>query len=98
MILLYCDTPLKIQYLRLIYTFCYRDNINFINKFKLISDKDILRFLKSGYMDLIKVSLKEKYDFYKNNNNVTFNNLFNSIYMKLEVEYYNKNDNEICLL
>ena len=56
MILLYCDTPLKIQYLRLIYTFCYRDNNNFINKFKLISDKDILRFLKSGYMDLIKVS------------------------------------------
>ena len=54
MILLYCDTPLKIQYLRLIYTFCCRDN--FINKFKLISDNDILRFLKSVYMDLIKVS------------------------------------------
>ena len=49
-------------------------------------------------MDLIKVSLKEKYDFYKNNNNVTFNNLFNSIYRKSEEEYYNKNDNEICLL
>ena len=81
-----CDTALKIQYLRLIYTFCCRDNNNFINKLKLLSEKDILRFLKFGYMDLIKVSLKEKYDFYQNNNNVTPNELLNSIYTKLDMK------------
>ena len=83
-----CDTALKIQYLRLIYTFCCRDNNNFYNKLKLFSKNDIFRFLKFGYMDLIKVSFKEKYDFYKNknkNNKVTFNNILTSLSKKLEI-------------
>ena len=39
-------------------------------------------------MDLIKVSFKEKYDFYKNknkNNKVTFNNILTSLSHKLEI-------------
>ncbi len=83
-----CDTALKIQYLRLIYTFCCRDNNNFINKLKLFSKNDILRFLEFGYMDLIKVSFKEKYDLYKSktkNNKVTFNNILTSLSQKLEI-------------
>ena len=81
-----CDTALKIQYLRLIYTFCCRDNNNFINKLKLLSQKDIFRFLNSGYMDLIKVSFKEKSNLYKNNKNVTFNKLFNSLSIGLDIK------------
>ena len=81
-----CDTALKIQYLRLIYTFCCRDDNNFINKLKLLSQKDIFRFLKSGYMDLIKVSLKEKYNLYKNNKNVSYNKLFNSLSIELDLK------------
>ena len=81
-----CDTALKIQYLRLIYTFCCRDDNNFINKLKLLSQKDIFRFLKSGYMDLIKVSFKEKSNLYKNNKNVTFNKLFNSLSIELDLK------------
>ena len=60
-----CDSALKIQYLRLIYSFCCRDLENLENKFKLFSEKDIQLFLDAGYLDLIKIILKDKYLFYK---------------------------------
>lgn len=55
-----CDSALKIQYLRLIYSFCCRDSENLENKLKLFSEKDIQNFLNDGYMDLIKIILKRQ--------------------------------------
>ena len=71
-----CDSALKIQYLRLIYSFCCRDSENLENKLKLFTEKDIKIFLEAGYMDLIKLILRDKYLFYKNNSKTKFNNEF----------------------
>ena len=71
-----CDSALKIQYLRLIYSFCCRDNENLENKLKLFSKKDVEIFFEAGYLDLIKIVLEEKYLFYKNNKNILFNKDF----------------------
>lgn len=71
-----CDSALKIQYLRLIYSFCCRDADNLENKLKLFSEKDVQMFLDAGYMDLIKIILRDKYLFYKNKKNVKFNKEF----------------------
>ena len=71
-----CDSALKIQYLRLIYSFCCRDNENLENKLKLFSKKDVELFFEAGYLDLIKIVLEEKYLFYKNNKNILFNKDF----------------------
>ena len=71
-----CDSALKIQYLRLIYSFCCREKENMENKLKLFSQKDIQLFFEAGYLDLIKIVLQEKYLFYKDNKNVKFNKEF----------------------
>ena len=71
-----CDSALKIQYLRLIYSFCCREKENMENKLKLFSKKDIQLFFEAGYLDLIKIVLQEKYLFYKDNKNVKFNKEF----------------------
>ena len=71
-----CDSALKIQYLRLIYSFCCRDNENLENKLKLFSQKDVQLFFEAGYLDLIKIVLQEKYLFYKNNKNIKFSKDF----------------------
>ena len=54
-----CDSALKIQYLRLIYSFCCRDSDNLENKLKLFSEKDVQIFLDTGYIDLIKIILRD---------------------------------------
>ena len=71
-----CDSALKIQYLRLIYSFCCRDNENLENKLKLFSEKDVKLFFDAGYLDLVKIVLHEKYLFYKNNKNIKFSKDF----------------------
>ena len=84
-----CDCNLKIQFLRLIYSFCTRDKNNLENKLKLLSEKDIFGFLNEGFMDLIKDYLKEKLFFYnidKDKKNNSFNKLFFSIIDKLKIE------------
>ena len=84
-----CDCNLKIQFLRLIYSFCTRDKNNLENKLKLLSEKDIFGFLNEGFMDLIKDYLKEKLLFYnidKDKKNNSCNNLFYSIVEKLKIE------------
>ena len=81
-----CDSALKIQYLRLIYSFCCRDSENLENKLKLFSEKDIQNFLNDGYMDLIKIILKDKYLFYKNNKNTKFNKEFITLAKKLKLD------------
>ena len=59
------DTALKSQYLRLIYSFCCRDDDNVENKLKLFVQKDIDTFLNSGYLQILQSILKEKYQIYK---------------------------------
>ena len=54
-----CDSALKIQYLRLIYSFCCREKENMENKLKLFSQKDIQLFFEAGYLDLIKILEKK---------------------------------------
>ena len=81
-----CDSALKIQYLRLIYSFCCRDNENLENKLKLFSEKDIQLFFDAGYLDLIKIILQEKYLFYKNNKNIKFNKDFLFLVEKLKLD------------
>lgn len=81
-----CDSALKIQYLRAIYSFCCRDQDNFDNKLKLFSEKDIQRFLDSGYMELIKITLRDKYLYYKNNKRAKFNKEFLSLLKKLKID------------
>ena len=81
-----CDSALKIQYLRLIYSFCCRDVENLDNKLKLFSEKDIEIFLNAGYMDLIKIILRDKYLFYKNNKNIKFNKEFITLIKKLKLD------------
>ena len=81
-----CDSALKIQYLRLIYSFCCRDSENLENKLKLFTEKDIQNFLDSGYLDLIKIILREKYLFYKNNNNVKFSKDFLALIKILKLD------------
>ena len=71
-----CDSALKIQYLRLLYSFCGRDSENLENKLRLFTEKDIRNFLEIGYLDLIKIVLRDKYLFYKNNKDVKFNTEF----------------------
>ena len=82
-----CDSALKIQYLRLIYSFCCRDNENLENKLKLFSKKDVELFFEAGYLDLIKIVLEEKYLFYKNNKKILFNKDFLFL-----VDKFNLND------
>ena len=80
-----CDSALKIQYLRLIYSFCCRDNENLENKLKLFSEKDIQIFFEAGYLDLIKIILQEKYFFYKDNKNIKFSKEFLFLVEKLKL-------------
>ena len=87
-----CDSALKIQYLRLIYSFCCRDLENLDNKLKLFSEKDIERFLNAGYMDLIKIVLRDKYLFYKNNKNIKFNKEFITLIKKLKLDDENEKE------
>ena len=87
-----CDSALKIQYLRVIYSFCCRDSNNIENKIKLLTEKDIQLFLNNGYMDLIKIILIDKYIFYKNNKKVKFNKNFLSIIKILKLD--DKKENE----
>ena len=86
-----CDSALKIQYLRLIYSFCCRDSENLENKLKLFTEKDIQNFLEAGYLDLIKIILRDKYLFYKNNKNVKFNKDFLTLVQLLKLD----NENEL---
>ena len=81
-----CDSALKIQYLRLIYSFCCRDADNLDNKLKLFSEKDIQMFLDAGYLDLIKIIIKDKYDYYKNKTNVKFNKEFITLKEALKLD------------
>jgi Trpc4-associated protein len=81
-----CDSALKIQYLRLIYNFCCRDDENIENRLKLFSQKDLQLFFDAGYMDLIKIILHEKYIFYKDNKNIVFNKDFISLIKKLKLD------------
>ena len=81
-----CDSALKIQYLRLIYSFCCRDLENLENKLKLFSEKDIQLFLDAGYMDLIKIILRDKYLYYRNNKKVEFSDEFNILINKLKLD------------
>jgi hypothetical protein len=87
-----CDSALKIQYLRLIYSFCCRDSDNLENKLKLFSEKDVQIFLDTGYMDLIKIILRDKYNFYKNQKKVKFNKEFISLIKILKLD--DENDTE----
>ena len=87
-----CDSALKIQYLRLIYSFCCRDSDNLENKLKLFSEKDVQIFLDTGYMDLIKIILRDKYNFYKNQKKVKFNKEFISLIKILKLD--DENDSE----
>ena len=80
------DSALKIQYLRLIYSFCCRDNDNLENKLKLFSEKDITLFFEAGFLDIIKITLREKYLFYKDNKNVKFNKEFLCLFHKLKLD------------
>ena len=81
-----CDSALKIQYLRLIYSFCCRDADNLDNKLKLFSEKDIQMFLDAGYLDLIKIIIKDKYDYYKNKTNIKFNKEFITLKEALKLD------------
>ena len=85
-----CDSALKIQYLRLIYSFCCRDAENMENKLKLFTEKDIQLFLYCGYMDLIKLILRDKYLFYKNNTKIKFNNEFLELIKILKLDDENE--------
>jgi hypothetical protein len=87
-----CDSALKIQYLRLIYSFCCRDSDNLENKLKLFSEKDVQMFLDTGYIDLIKIILRDKYNFYKNQKQVKFNKEFISLIKILKLD--DENDTE----
>jgi hypothetical protein len=87
-----CDSALKIQYLRLIYSFCCRDSDNLENKLKLFSEKDVQMFLDTGYIDLIKIILRDKYNFYKNQKQVKFNKEFISLIKILKLD--DDNDTE----
>ena len=87
-----CDSALKIQYLRLIYSFCCRDSDNLENKLKLFSEKDVQIFLDTGYIDLIKIILRDKYNFYKNQKQVKFNKEFISLIKILKLD--DENDTE----
>ena len=81
-----CDAALKIQYLRLIYSFCCRDKENLENKLVLFSEKDVKLFFEAGYLDLIKIILQEKYLFYKDNKNIKFNKEFLYLLQKLKLD------------
>ena len=87
-----CDSALKIQYLRLIYSFCCRDSDNLENKLKLFSEKDVQIFLDTGYIDLIKIILRDKYNFYKNQKQVKFNKEFITLIKILKLD--DENDTE----
>ena len=87
-----CDSALKIQYLRVIYSFCCRDSNNIENKLKLLTEKDMKLFLDTGYMDLIKIILIDKYTFYKNNKKIKFNKNFITLIKLLKLD--DKKENE----
>ena len=80
-----CDTALKIQFLRLIYSFCCRDGNNFRNKIKLFSVQDVENFLNKGYFQIIQIFMKKKYDYYKNKEGTFFNKIFDTTYEKLNL-------------
>ena len=81
-----CDSALKIQYLRLIYSFCCRDSNNLENKLKLFSEKDLILFFETGYLDVVKITLQEKYLFYKDNKNIKFNKSFLCLLKKFKLD------------
>ena len=81
-----CDSALKIQYLRLIYSFCCRDSNNLENKLKLFSEKDLILFFETGYLDVVKITLLEKYLFYKDNKNIKFNKNFLCLLKKFKLD------------
>jgi hypothetical protein len=59
-----CDTALKTQMLRCIYTFCCRDKDNLINKLSLISLNDITKALCPSYLSmfyLFLIRMEKKY-------------------------------------
>ena len=87
-----CDSALKIQYLRLIYSYCCRDSENLENKLRLFSEKDIQNFLEVGYLDLIKIVLRDKYLFYKNDKNVKFNKDFINLIKLFKLDDVNENN------
>lgn len=80
------DSALKLQYLRLIYTFCNRDSNNVHNKLKMFSKFDIETFLSRGYYDLIAIHLRDKYELYKNHPQVKFNSLFFKLIEKFDLK------------
>ena len=88
-----CDTALKIQYLRLIYSFCCRDGNNFHNKIKLFSIQDVENFLNKGYFHIIQIFMKQKYEYYKNKEGTFFNKNFDTIYEKLNLSQINPSKN-----
>ena len=77
------DTALKIQYLRLIYSFCCRDDDNVTNKLELFSEKDITFFMNNGYMNILAMALKEKYNLYKKSIYATMSRNFIDIYEEI---------------
>ena len=77
------DTALKIQYLRLIYTFCSRDDNNVKNKLKMFSKKELQTFMDKGYLKLVTMCLREKYQIYSNCNYTKFNKDFENLFQKI---------------
>lgn len=70
------DHALKIQFLRFIYTYCCRDNINLDNKLKLISIFDIESVFCPIYLNLFYSNFLKKHIKYRNDPDVMTNKTF----------------------
>jgi hypothetical protein len=80
------DAALKIQFLRLIYSYCSRDDSNINNKFNLISSSDLKRIFQNNYLTLFYFYFFKNYQKFMDNESIKFNQNFHR--MKILVKKY----------